>query len=58
MNCYEEDRLQCNCITDQKKRCTRIAKHDNGSGKLLCDAHQREYLKKKANDVPIVRKPK
>jgi hypothetical protein len=51
---YEEDRLQCSAITQQKKRCTRIGTHSNG-GSVLCDSHQRELLKKKANDAPIIR---
>ena len=57
MNCYEEDRLQCTAQTDTKKRCTRIATHDNG-GKVLCERHHQMHLAKKANDVPIVRKQK
>ena len=53
----EPDTCQCQSLTDTKKRCTRIATHSNG-GKVLCERHHQMHLAKKANDVPIVRKPK
>ena len=32
---YEPDRVQCQAITSEGKRCTQIARHSNG-GKVLC----------------------
>lgn len=56
---YEDDRIQCSATTQQGKRCTRIGTHNNGGANgVLCDAHQREYLKKKANDAPIRKESK
>ncbi len=47
MKNYEPDRFQCQHIaTKTKKRCTLLARHDNG-GKLLCPRHQAEAIKKK-----------
>ena len=34
----EPDRIQCQAIKRDKKRCTQIARHSNG-GKVLCPRH-------------------
>lgn len=53
-HCYEDDRLQCTAITQNKKRCTRVATHSNG-GKVLCGKHHQMWVVKRANDAPIKR---
>ena len=58
MNHYEPDTCRCHALTDTKHRCTRVATHDNGSGKLLCERHHQLAQAKKANDAPILRKVK
>jgi hypothetical protein len=57
MNHYEEDRLQCTAKKQDGTRCTRIGTHGNGGG-VLCERHHGMLLVKRANDSPIVRKPK
>jgi len=49
---YEEDRLQCQQLTQSKKRCTRIGQFSCG-GKVLCTEHHQLYLRDKANAQPI-----
>jgi len=49
---YEEDRLQCSSVGQNKKRCTRIGTHSCG-GEVRCEAHHQLYLREKANAQPI-----
>ena len=55
---YEEDRLQCQVITNTKKRCTRIGTH-HGGGLLRCSDHHVRYVNDKLikKDKPNEPKP-
>lgn len=52
---FEEDRLQCQSLTQSKKRCTRIGQFSCG-GKVLCTEHHQLAMVKRANDALIERK--
>ncbi len=54
---YEEDRVQCQAVTQNRKRCTCIATHSDG-GKVYCERHMQIARRDRANAVPIVRKAK
>jgi hypothetical protein len=54
---YEDDRVQCTEMTDKGKRCSYVGVASVGN-QIRCERHHQKYLVKKANDVPIVRKPK
>ena len=54
---YEQDRIQCQEVTDQKKRCERIGTVSCG-GKVRCGGHHQMYLVKRANDVPVKKEVK
>jgi hypothetical protein len=45
MKCWEEDRLQCQAVGTNKKRCSRIGTHSNG-GKVLCETHHQIATRK------------
>ena len=49
MKYYELDKLQCQAMTQLKKRCVRIATHHNG-GKLLCENHHQMAMAKKKEE--------
>ena len=55
--CHENDRVQCQAITQDRKRCTRIGTNSDG-GKVYCDRHVQIARRDRANNVPIVRKEK
>ena len=57
MICYEEDKIQCQELTDMKKRCSRIGTH-SGGGKIRCERHHQIFVRDRANAQPIVRKAK
>lgn len=54
---YEEDRVQCQAIRQDKKRCTYVGTHSDG-GKVLCERHVQIARRDRANAVPVVRKEK
>ncbi len=41
---YEQDKCQCQAMTQQKKRCARIATHSAG-GKVLCEKHHQMAIR-------------
>ena len=43
---YEEDKVQCSAITNDKKRCRLIGTHSNG-GAVLCERHHQMKVKSK-----------
>lgn len=54
---YESDRIQCQGIGQNKKRCTCIATHSDG-GKAYCERHVQIARRDRANAVPIKRSGK
>jgi hypothetical protein len=49
---HEPDRIQCQAIGKNKKRCSRIATHSDG-GKGFCETHVQIARRDRANAVPI-----
>jgi hypothetical protein len=52
-NHYEEDRLQCQAMSEKtKKRCSLIGTHSSGD-KVLCLRHHQIAIRDRANSVPL-----
>ena len=55
-NHYEEDRLQCQAMSDKtKRRCSLIGTHSDG-GKVLCERHVQIARRDRANAVLVKEK--
>lgn len=52
---YESDRIQCQALSNTKKRCTLPATHSDG-GKAYCERHVQIARRDRANATPIVRR--
>lgn len=52
MKCYEEDRVQCQGVRQDGKRCTCIGTHSDG-GNVYCERHMQIARRDRANAVPI-----
>ena len=52
---HENDNLQCQAMTDAKKRCSYTATHSDGK-QALCERHMQIARRERANNVPIERK--
>ena len=53
---YEEDRLQCQAMSDKtKRRCSLIGTHSDG-GKVLCERHVQIARRDRANAVLVKEK--
>jgi hypothetical protein len=56
-NHYEDDRIQCQAMSDKtKRRCSLIGTHSDG-GKVLCERHVQIARRDRANAV-LVREKK
>ena len=52
-NHYEDDRIQCQAMSDKtKRRCSLIGTHSDG-GKVLCERHVQIARRDRANAVPV-----
>ena len=57
-NHYEDDRIQCQAMSEKtKKRCSLIGTHSDG-GKVLCERHVQIARRDRANAVPVKEKGK
>ena len=54
---FEPDRLQCQAMTKEKKRCTYTATNSDG-GKAFCERHVQIARRDRANAAPIKEKQK
>ena len=57
-NHYEDDRIQCQAMSDKtKRRCSLIGTHSDG-GKVLCERHVQIARRDRANAVLVKEKGK
>jgi hypothetical protein len=55
-NHYEDDRIQCQAMSDKtKRRCSLIGTHSDG-GKVLCERHVQIARRDRANAVLVKEK--